>query len=1452
VIFNIKLKLSVRQLLILVSTLLLYACSGESDEIISPQIDPVAVDSPVTMVSSSDIVITGAAAKGGLINATINLYTIDSQGFKTASSPVATTVTDTGGEFTLTIPPNSGALLIETSGGEFIDESDQEPDVNLKRRIQFEVGEGLTALLPENETKVAITLISQAILLQSRRDARSGDFLTVFASNQSAATSIYGFDPVTTIPADTINPDPAEGMENRQYALVLGGIANAINRISLELGVAMPTFEIILAVAEDLSDGNLNGLVDGGPIVLDVKGNGTLVSLPNGITLNSEINRFRNNNFTNFSSTTLIVVTETPAPTNASGLRVMGLVTGNTGLNAQVIISVAGQEFSTRTDVNGAYSIGISSDLTNGDQVVQITATGIEQNSPFKLISLLGSFNYVTTAAGSDSILTANELSAVNLSYVTTSITALMEDENNDQPIIDETEYNAALAAYDGFFVLDFATAIKLVIEYSDANPAFELPSNINDILELVRDLNAAKEYTSIAQSGANSETFEQAKSDIVSDEDIVSGGVDESVVSVVDNYYSDVTEGFLDFGRIILNSDGSGVVNTFNSEATFSWSRSTTGVDITYPNGGFVEYVYFRNVSINGVATQVQAESILTSGSISWISQTETKDHLINKATSYIHYPNAELPDEPPTSITRSIKAVKEAGLVSAANVLQMGVVHSMSIPKERGGVTNPKGNPVSLNSPEFENSSVKMVFSGSVSAGGTVVVSSADMFGDGSVVYTDETADWNIDANGHLILENFTGESAGVSADIAFVSANPGELPRFNMLVRENGVVETWPGTLMQKENVAWTSQNAVGYYGWYTNPFSSNNLAWIEVKNDGTFVAVNGYDTDDNGVLTSDEVELGNPGLWQVNSDGNLAMRKYQENVSTGTQGVTCLPSEFDPVDSANCVLAFEREWELFQITNSDKYYLVRTVSQYEDAYRSWMSDSSVVGHIVGGTSYLGDLHWLKESSSPFETHSNILPTSDAGLDQTVNGGEMVTLAGSGTDSDGSITRYLWSVASTTISFDDVTDPSTSFVAPTSGVTETYVLTLTVTDDSGATSSDEVVITVNSLNVAPVADAGADVSIETGASINLVGSGIDSDGTVVSYLWSQVSGSGGILSDTSSSTLSFTAPSTIVGSSEILTLRLTVTDDGGKTSSDEVLVTVNIPNTAPVADAGLDITTETNLTVSLVGTGADIDGTIIGYQWSQVVGSLGTLANDNTNTLTFTAPSTITGSSEVLTLRLTVTDDDGATHSDDVLVTVNLPNVAPVADAGADTSTNTGTTISLVGTGVDSDGTVVNYQWSQISGTNGVLSNETTSTLTFRAPSTIPVSSEILTLRLTITDDDGATHSDDVLVTVIKPNIAPVANAGADQNPVFEGETKTLVGTGSDSDGTVVSYLWTQPSGTLASLISPNSSTLTYIVPTPATQPEVLVFRLTVTDNDGATHSDLVNVTAFQGAR
>lgn len=182
----------------------------------------------------------------------------------------------------------------------------------------------------------------------------------------------------------------------------------------------------------------------------------------------------------------------------------------------------------------------------------------------------------------------------------------------------------------------------------------------------------------------------------------------------------------------------------------------------------------------------------------------------------------------------------------------------------------------------------------------------------------------------------------------------------------------------------------------------------------------------------------------------------------------------------------------------------------------------------------------------------------------------------------------------------------------------------------------------------------------------------------------------------------------------------------------------------NEKPTASAGPDA--EITLPVDNVvlrGSGNDNDGTIVNYNWSKVNGGPASI----------TAPGSpvtaVTGLTEGdYTFRLTVTDDKGATASDDCTVTVKpapVINQPPSADAGPDIEYTLG--VALEGKAEDIDGEVVNVLWEQVSGPEPL----TIFVIDKLQAKTFPTLPGTYVFRFTVTDDKGASVSDEKVVIV-----------------------------------------------------------------------------------------------------
>lgn len=186
----------------------------------------------------------------------------------------------------------------------------------------------------------------------------------------------------------------------------------------------------------------------------------------------------------------------------------------------------------------------------------------------------------------------------------------------------------------------------------------------------------------------------------------------------------------------------------------------------------------------------------------------------------------------------------------------------------------------------------------------------------------------------------------------------------------------------------------------------------------------------------------------------------------------------------------------------------------------------------------------------------------------------------------------------------------------------------------------------------------------------------------------------------------------------------------------------------------------------------------------------------------------------------------------------------NLSPSSNAGTDQSMTLPTdTLTLHGSGNDSDGTISSYLWEKTSGPSATLSGSTTANL---ALSNLLEGTYIF--RLTVTDDDNATDADEVTV-VVHPQTAPtnnppIANAGGDQVLTLPDNSITLEGAASDGDGTIVSYLWIKISGPQVVM---SNATTAYLSLSDMEEGS-FAFQLIATDDDGATDIDTVTVTVM----
>ena len=386
----------------------------------------------------------------------------------------------------------------------------------------------------------------------------------------------------------------------------------------------------------------------------------------------------------------------------------------------------------------------------------------------------------------------------------------------------------------------------------------------------------------------------------------------------------------------------------------------------------------------------------------------------------------------------------------------------------------------------------------------------------------------------------------------------------------------------------------------------------------------------------------------------------------------------------------------------------------------------------------------------------------------------------------DPDGTVVGWSWAFGDGATA----TGATTSHTYASAGA---HNVTLTVTDNGGATNASTQVATTRAPNQ-PVAAFIA--SCGTGLNCSFDGSGSsDPGGTLVSWAWNFGDGS---------TASGLTASHTYAAGT--YTASFTVTDNFGATNT--ATKTFTVPDQPPIA---VFTSSCTLLACSFDGSGSsDPDGTATGFAWTFGDGAT---ASGATTSHTYAA-----GGAETVTL--TVTDDQGATTSISHVVTPNQPPIA------AFTSSCTALACSFDGSGSsDPDGTLAGYAWTF--GDGATATGATTShSYAASGPETV---------TLTVTDNQGATTS---ISHQVAPNLPPVAAFTSSCNLLscsFNGSTS------SDSDGSIASYAWNFGDGSAAG----SGATPSHTYAAGGTD----TVTLTVTDNQGATGtvSHSVTVTA-----
>lgn len=447
-----------------------------------------------------------------------------------------------------------------------------------------------------------------------------------------------------------------------------------------------------------------------------------------------------------------------------------------------------------------------------------------------------------------------------------------------------------------------------------------------------------------------------------------------------------------------------------------------------------------------------------------------------------------------------------------------------------------------------------------------------------------------------------------------------------------------------------------------------------------------------------------------------------------------------------------------------------------------------------------------YWSSHSGVPSLTKPDvsIALTADAGadvtkLDENEDGKETITLDASASATiEGNIVSYEWTENDIVLALGKVVDIEFSV-----GV---HSVKLTVTNDNGDTDSDLITVTVKSNNEAPIAKAGSDqfandMDMDGLETFTLDASNsTDADGSIVSYTWIL---NGAVIAQGVNPQI--TLP---IG---VHSLVLEVADNKGAVGYDDIVLTVNAYNsTGKLIDNFENYTNSSDLQAAWGNrntNGGDI--------WGELE-STGTNVPQGQNSLKLNY--NLGNSGYAGTGKFINIDAAGETG-----ITLDLIDNASNADLLIQITNNGGTYKHIL----KLDGTKTGTHFIQFSDFDGC--NDVSGKMT---PGTI----SMLEFYIEQTTTAGFVYIDNIMVGQPLENNPPVAEAGNDVLVMVDENTSSAIvkldGSGSsDSDGTIVSYQWTENG---ASLASGETADVTFPLG------KHLVF-LTVTDDKGASFTD-----------
>lgn len=266
----------------LIGAIMLYGCGGGG-----------------ASTSSTTGTISGTAVKGPASGATITAYSITNG---TMSSAIASAMTDTAGNFTMSVGDYTGPVMLLMSGGTYTDEA-------TGTMMTMHAGDVMTSVISSMMSGATMTVHITPLtsMTQTRAEHMTGGMTdsNINSANDAVGNYFMVNDILHTVPMNPLEPGSgaAATTDMRNYGMAIAAMSQEAKDLGMTSSSGMVT-----AMMDDASDGVMNGMMGATSISMSgmggMMGGGTMQSSAGTSGLATAMTEFMNNLSVNRSGLT--------------------------------------------------------------------------------------------------------------------------------------------------------------------------------------------------------------------------------------------------------------------------------------------------------------------------------------------------------------------------------------------------------------------------------------------------------------------------------------------------------------------------------------------------------------------------------------------------------------------------------------------------------------------------------------------------------------------------------------------------------------------------------------------------------------------------------------------------------------------------------------------------------------------------------------------------------------------------------------------------------------------------------------------------------------------------------------------------------------------------------------------------------------------------------------------